>query len=115
MAGDARLLKDVAIIDLRGNQNPGRRHHANWRSWAMRERLDRANGHQDNQVIWAFTPGLSPLAALARQSFLTMDSWLARGRGGHVGAHSREKIVANKPTRPGRSLPADRPVRPTRS
>jgi hypothetical protein len=97
MAGDARLLKDVAIIDLRGNQNPAGDIHANWRSWAMRERLDRANGHHDNQVIWAFTPGLAPLAALARQSFLTMDAWLAAVEADGSARTRAEKIVANRP------------------
>jgi len=97
MAGDARLLKDVAIIDLRGNQNPAGDIHANWRSWAMRERLNQANGHHDNQVIWAFTPGLAPGAALARQSFLTMDAWLSAVEADASSRTRAEKIVANKP------------------
>ena len=67
MAGDAHLLSQVAIIDLRGNQNPAGDIHANWRSWSMRARLDAANGQHDNQVIWASTPGLTPGAALARK------------------------------------------------
>src|SRR4029450_1456972 len=97
MAGDARLRKDVAIIDLRGNQNPAGDIHANWRSWAMRERLDRANGQHDNQVIWAFTPGLTPGAALARQSFLTVDAWLSAVEADPSTRSRAEKIVANRP------------------
>ena len=98
VSGDARFLEDVAIIDLRGNQSPLGDIHANWRSWAMRERLNAANGHHDNQVIWAFTPGLAPGAALARYSFQTMDSWLAAVESDDSRRRSRaEKIVANRP------------------
>ncbi len=98
VSGDARFLEEVAIIDLRGNQNPNGDIHANWRSWAMRERLNAANGHHDNQVIWAFTPGLAPGVALARYSFLTMDEWLAGVEADNSRRRSRaDKIVANRP------------------
>ena len=97
-SGDARHLAQVAIIDLRGSQNPNGDIHANWRSWSMRERLDKANGHHANQVIWASTPGLAPGAALARKAFLTMDAWLA-GVEADTSAHTRaQKIVANRPS-----------------
>ena len=97
-SGDAHLLSQVAIIDLRGDQNPAGDIHANWRSWAMRDRLSRANGHHDNQVIWAFTPGLAPGAALARKAFLTMDAWLAAVEADTSTRIRAEKIVANRPT-----------------
>jgi hypothetical protein len=97
-SGDARHLSQVAIIDLRGNQNPNGDIHANWRSWAMRERLDRANGHHGNQVIWASTPGLAPGAALARKSFLTMDAWLAAVETDGTARPRAAKIVANRPS-----------------
>ena len=97
MAGDAHLLSQVAIIDLRGNQNPAGDIHANWRSWSMRARLDAANGQHDNQVIWASTPGLTPGAALARKSFLTMDSWLAGVESDTSTRTRAEKIIANRP------------------
>ena len=97
-SGDARHLSQVAIIDLRGNQNPNGDIHANWRSWSMRERLDRANGHHANQVIWASTPGLAPGAALARKSFLTMDAWLAAVEADNSTRTRAEKIVDNRPS-----------------
>jgi hypothetical protein len=97
-SGDARHLSQVAIIDLRGNQNPNGDIHANWRSWAMRARLDNANGHHDNQVIWASTPGLAPGAALARKSFLTMDAWLGAVEADTSGRTRAQKIVANRPS-----------------
>lgn len=95
--GDARLLSQVAIIDLRGNQNPNGDIHANWRSWSMRERLDKANGHHDNHLIWASTPGLVPGAALASKAFLTMDAWLAAVEADTSGRKRARKIVANRP------------------
>ena len=94
---DAKLLSQVAIIDLRGNQNPAGDIHANWRSWGMRERLDNANGNHDNQVIWASTPGLAPGAALALKSFVTMDTWLAAVEADSTTRTRAEKIVANRP------------------
>src|SRR5688572_24222521 len=97
-SGDARHLSQVAIIDLRGNQNPNGDIHANWRSWSMRERLDRANGHHGNQVIWASTPGLAPGAALARKSFVTMDAWLAAVETDGAARSRAAKIVANRPS-----------------
>jgi hypothetical protein len=97
-SGDARHLSQVAIIDLRGNQNPAGDIHANWRSWAMRERLDNANGTHANQVIWASTPGLAPGAALARKAFLTMDAWLAGVEADTSGRSRAKKIIAKRPS-----------------
>ena len=97
-SGDARHLSQVAIIDLRGNQNPNGDIHANWRSWAMRERLENANGTHANQVIWASTPGLTPGAALARKAFLTMDAWLAAVEADQSGRSRARKIIANRPS-----------------
>jgi hypothetical protein len=97
-SGDARFLSQVAIIDLRGNQNPAGDIHANWRSWSMRQRLDNANGTHANQVIWAFTPGLAPGAALARKSFVTMDAWLANVEADSSSRTRAEKIIANRPS-----------------
>ncbi|HEX2539907.1 MAG TPA: DUF6351 family protein [Caldimonas sp.] len=94
---DAKLLAQVAIIDLRGNENPAGDIHANWRSWAMRERLDKANGHHNNQVIWASTPGLVPGAGQLRKSFLTMDAWLANVEADTSSRPRSEKIIANRP------------------
>jgi hypothetical protein len=97
-SGDARHLSRVAIIDLRGNQNPAGDIHANWRSWSMRARLDEANGTHANQVIWASTPGLAPGAALARKAFLTMDAWLAAVEADGSARSRAKKIIANRPS-----------------
>ncbi len=94
---DGKQLAKVAIIDLRGDQNPAGDIHSNWRSWGQRERLDHANGHHGNQVIWASRPGLTPGAALARKAFLTMDAWLSSVEADGGGRSLEEKIVAGKP------------------
>ena len=97
-SGDARHLSQVAIIDLRGNQNPNGDIHGNWRSWSMRERLENANGTHANQVIWASTPGLTPGAALARKAFLTMDAWLAAVEADDSKHKRAKKIIDHRPS-----------------
>ena len=80
IVSDGKQLAKTAIIDLRGNQG-AIEIHMNWRAWSVRERLDKANGNHDNQVIWAFVgPGggaAQPGAALGLLSFTTLDQWLA--------------------------------------
>src|SRR5690606_18917283 len=73
---DARQWAKTPIIDLRGNDNSGI--HMNWRAWAVRDRLDRALGHHDNQVIWRYGPGLGAPAGsnLAEDALATMDAWV---------------------------------------
>jgi hypothetical protein len=93
IVSDGRQLAKVAIIDLRGNQTAAGDIHANWRSFQARARLDNANGHHDNQLIWAFTGGgaAQPGAALALRSFLTLDSWLS-----NIEADTRDLPIADK-------------------
>ena len=95
-AGESWAL--VPIIDLRGNDNNGIHH--NWRSFSLRARLDAANGHHGNHVMWRFGPGLTPPAAgfkLWVEQFLVMDKWLA-GIEADTGRRSPEqKVLRNKP------------------
>jgi len=69
-------LKDVAIIDLRG-PDPGAFHDA-YRSWSIRARLEREEGHfPQNHVIWF---GEAPLIGdpnYTTQGLLAMDRWLS--------------------------------------
>lgn len=94
---DGHNLGKVAIIDLRGNDNSGIHH--TWRSYAIRERLDQANGHHDNHVMWRFGTGLIPPAAsnLTLRAFLTMDQWLSNIETDRSTRPIEQKIVANKP------------------
>ena len=72
--------------------------HANWRAGAMRERLDRANGHHDNQVIWASGAAASRRAPRCRAS--RSSRWTPGSRPSRPTTATRtraEKIVDNRP------------------
>jgi len=99
IVADGKQLAKTAIIDQRGNQSAAGDIHMNWRAWEVRERLDKANGNHDNQVIWAFTGGgaAQPGAALGLLSFTTMDQWLANIEADTSDRSTEEKVRANKP------------------
>jgi len=91
----ANNLDEVAIIDLRG-PDPGAFHDA-YRSWAIRARLEREQGHFRNHVIWV---GQAPLIGDPRwttEGLLAMDRWLAAVEKDRSGRPLAEKIVANRP------------------
>lgn len=94
---DARQWAKTPIIDLRGNDNSGI--HMNWRAWAVRDRLDRALGHHDNQVIWRYGPGLGTPAGsnLTEDALTTMDAWVSAIKADASGLSQEEKVVRNKP------------------
>ncbi len=100
IVSDGKQLAKAAIIDLRGNQGTIEIH-MNWRAWSVRERLDKANGNHDNQVIWAFVgPGggaAQPGAALGLLSFTTLDQWLANVEADTSARPLAAKIASNKP------------------
>ena len=52
LVNDFSQLDKLAIIDLRGTGN--HEIHTDFHSHEHRERLDRANGHHNNQIIWKF-------------------------------------------------------------
>ena len=72
--------------------------HQIWRSFALRERLDRANGNHGNHVLWRFPTTLLAPAAFTLQSFLTMDKWLSNIEKDTSEARREQKVVSNKPT-----------------
>jgi hypothetical protein len=74
-------LDRVPMIDLRGSANSFDIH-TDYHSWEMRARLDEANGHHANQVIWTWQGtgnfgGITPSADVAALALTTMDAWLA--------------------------------------
>ncbi len=77
IVSDGKHLAKTAIIDLRGWDEQGI--HYQWRSFSLRERLDRANGNHDNHVLWRFGTGLiaPPASGMTLDSFLMMDKWLS--------------------------------------
>ncbi|MDB5948077.1 MAG: hypothetical protein JWQ33_3103, partial [Ramlibacter sp.] len=76
-------LAKVAELDTRGWDDsliagvPGAFgiHHI-WRSFSIRDRLDREFGDHNNYAMWRFGRSLTPSAALTLESFLAMDTWL---------------------------------------
>jgi hypothetical protein len=91
----ANNLDQVAIIDLRGPDH-GAFHDA-YRSWAIRSRLEREQGHFRNQVIWM---GHTPLIGdpnYTTEGLLAIDRWLAAVEADRSGAPLAQRIVANRP------------------
>lgn len=97
LVSDAHHLAKTAIIDLRGYDDSAIHHE--WRSFALRARLDEANSNHDNYVMWRYSTGLLPPAGsdLLLQSFLTMDQWLGAMKADSATATLEGKIVKNRP------------------
>lgn len=112
IVSDAQHLAQVPIIDLRGYDDarltagPGQPlttlgiHHE-WRSFALRARLDAANGTHANHVMWRFAPALLPQVTpntnLQLQSFLMMDQWLTAMKADTKSTSLAGSIIANRP------------------
>jgi hypothetical protein len=90
---DGKQLAKVAQIDIRSHSNAPDIHMP-WRSWSARDRLDRANGHHNNQVIRVHFGGTGNATALA---FDAMDRWLAAVESDPSAISLEQKIVNNKP------------------
>lgn len=89
-------LTDVAIIDLRG-PDAGSFHDA-YRSWAIRARLEQAEGHfPKNDVIWF---GETPLIGdpnYAAEGLVAMDGWLSAVEADHRNVSLEQKIADDRP------------------
>jgi hypothetical protein len=107
LVSDGHQLAKTAILDLRGYDDsnisppapPGALgiHHV-WRSFALRARLDVANGSHANHVMWRYGTGLLPPSDLPLQSFLMMDQWLGATKGDAGTATVEAKLVSHRPT-----------------
>ncbi len=96
--GDGHSWANVPIIDLRGNDNSGIHH--TWRSFALRARLDAANGTHANHVMWRFGPGLIPVGAgfkINFEAFATMNQWLANIEADTSHKPLPKKVIDDKP------------------
>lgn len=91
---DGRLLAAVPILDLRGTSNA--EIHSDYHSYAVRARLDAANGQHDNQVIWSSHPMTVDPVSYA-QSFFVMDRWLAAVEADSRVIPAARKVAVNKP------------------
>jgi hypothetical protein len=89
-------LADVAIIDLRG-PDAGSFHDA-YRSWTIRARLERVEGHfPKNDVIWF---GETPLIGdpnYAADALVSMDQWLSAVEADHRDVSLEQKIADDRP------------------
>ncbi|HKG10104.1 MAG TPA: DUF6351 family protein [Gaiellaceae bacterium] len=89
-------LANVPMIDLRGSSNVNDIH-TDYHSWAMRARLDEANGGHGNQLIWSWPSGIVAPAAINLKAFLLMDRWLTAIENDHSSRPQRVKVLRNKP------------------
>lgn len=111
LINSANELDQVAIIDKRGTNTVEIHHHV--RTWQMRARLDRSNGHHDNHVIWWGPVLTNGDSSFSSQAFDTMNTWLASVEADASGDPIEVKIVRNKPAAAvdrctnGRGEPAD--------
>ena len=95
-------LKDVPIIDYRAysDDNPVGDIHLRYHSFSMRERLVKANGNADNQVMlvedfrYGYYSSDSPLLMSALSD---MDKWLANVAADIRPGSQRDKVIRNKP------------------
>jgi hypothetical protein len=98
---DGSQLDKVAIIDLRGTSNSADIH-TDFHTYAMRARLDKANGGHGNQIIWSFAPAVpispTPPASIATKSFLLLDRWLTAVEADKSSDPLATKIVRDKPS-----------------
>jgi len=91
----ANNLDRVAIIDLRGPDH-GAFHDA-YRSWAVRARLEREQGHHGNHVIWMGHVPLMGDPRYVTEGLVAMDRWLAAVERDGSGSSLGNKIVRNRP------------------
>jgi len=93
-------LSELPIIDYRGYNDrlAGGDVHLRYHSFSMRERLDKANGRHDNQIIVLEDNGLSENASpLARRMLLAMDRWISAIKADKRHGKQIDKVVRNKP------------------
>jgi hypothetical protein len=95
-------LKETPIIDHRGYSDDAANGdiHLKYHSFSMRERLIKANGNADNQVMlhedfrYGYYSSASPLLLDALKQ---MDQWLANIAADTASGTKREKVIRNKP------------------
>lgn len=93
---EANNLDQVAIIDLRGSNDPGLAHDT-FRSFAVRARLDRDFGTHANQVIWEGPIPLLGDVTFDDEALVAMDRWLAAVQQDTSKSTLPQKIIAAKP------------------
>jgi hypothetical protein len=95
-------LRDIPIIDYRGyaDDDPNGNIHLRYHSFSMRERLKKANGDADNQVMlvedsrFGLYSSESPLLQFAIKE---MDQWVANIKADGDAIPMHQKVVRDKP------------------
>lgn len=90
-----REAAKVPIMDLRGSSNL--EIHTDFNSYAMRARLQKANGHASNQVIWTSGVPLQGDPEKVAASFDLLDTWLTRIKADHSKRTLEQKVLRNRP------------------
>jgi hypothetical protein len=93
---EANNLNQVAIIDLRGPNDPGLAHDT-YRSFALRARLDRDFGTHANQVIWEGPVSLVGDIHYNNEALVAMNDWLGAVANDASRKTLPHKIIADKP------------------
>lgn len=95
LVNEATNMSGVAMIN-HGGPDPGAAHdyaHAYW----TEERLQRAQGHTGNRVMWFGDTPLIGDVHWATEAMLDMDRWLTAVEADHRDAPLSEKIVEDRP------------------
>ena len=95
-------LAQIPIIDYRGynDEVPGGDIHVRYHSFSLRERLMKANGRADNQIMlhednrYGLYSNASPLL---QRAILSMDRWITAIRSDARDIAQIDKVVQNKP------------------
>lgn len=96
LVNQAKALARVPIIDVRGHDNY--EIHSDVHSYVMRARLDAANGHHDNQVIFTTARPQAPDPGAFNAAFDLLDQWLTRIEGDRRPLGREQKVRLNRPT-----------------
>jgi hypothetical protein len=95
LVAHGRELAKVPTIDIRGQDNY--EIHADFHTYVMRARLDRANGHHDNHVIFTgFRPQVGDPTSFDR-AFVLVDKWLGRIEADESDRSLEGKVRRNRP------------------
>ena len=109
IVSNGKVLAKTAMIDVRGYDDsslpaniPGPSlgiHHV-WRSFSLRDRLDKSVGNHDNHVMFRFGSGLLPSAAsgLTLNAFTEMDKWMTALKADTSAAPIEQKVAKSKPS-----------------
>jgi hypothetical protein len=91
-------LGELPILHYRSYNDPVGDIHDRFRDFTVRERLRKANGHFDNQIIWVYPNGVAGLAArVSGLAVDTMSAWLDALVADTSQASRRERVRRSKP------------------